>query len=319
MCGIIHTKRYDNKSVAKITEKRYQKQKQRGMDGFGYCALRNGKLEAIVLDTAETGILAKLEKENADEIMFHHRLPTSTPNLIEATHPIVVKNDKLKYNYYVINNGIITNADALLAEHKKRGFNYTTKMTKKIITEINTYGQDYFNDSEALAIELALRLEGKKETIDAYGSIAFIALQVEKQTDEVTNLYFGRNYGSPLCIEEGKGFISIKSEGGKSLMTNTLYCLNYATNKITEDYEQIGYYEQMGFASLIGNETKTSFSDEDEDGYWELKDEEMELENALKRAQAEGNCDMEAEHWLELEYIKRELKQYDKRKKQSYY
>ena len=89
--------RSDGLPASKPVQRRYTAQKSRGVRGFGYIAVENGKIKRVVRSTTEAGIERELKQETASEILFHHRLPTSTPNVEDSTHPIVIKNKLLKY------------------------------------------------------------------------------------------------------------------------------------------------------------------------------------------------------------------------------
>lgn len=241
MCGIIHIKRKNGILANKAVIKRYYKQKSRGSEGFGFIELKNGKVIGGKRAEEEKDILAELEKSTADEILFHHRFPTSTPNFVEATHPIEVKHHSLKYNYYVVHNGVITNDEDLKEKFEKEGFVFTTKMKKQWITKGNTYSSEIFNDSESLAIDIAKAIENGTP-IKSHGAIAVIALQVEKKTKKAIALYYGRNYGNPLKIEEFGDFFGLSSEEGKLLDTNFLYRYDYATGEVIKEKKDIGSY-----------------------------------------------------------------------------
>lgn len=247
MCGIIFSLR-SKEPTNRIILKRYENQKNRGREGFGYITIQNGFVENYIREREEMDIKNKLEREKAPCIMFHHRLPTSTPNFDETAHPIKVSQDDFKYDYYVVHNGVISNDDDLYKEHSKLGYEYTTKGIEKTITTINgkkVMSEDkyWYNDSECLAIELALLLEGKKDFIGARGSIAFVCIQTEKN-GKVVAIYYGRNSSSPLKLEKctGSHFV-LKSEGnGQDVKTNILFRIDYETGDISEREIEIGYY-----------------------------------------------------------------------------
>ncbi len=100
-------------------------------------------------------------------------------------------------------------------EHKKLGFNYSTEI--ECIWRagnVETSRTIEWNDSEALAIELARDLDSTQGGISVSGSIAFMCLQVNKTTGEAINLYFGRNEGSPLKLDALEGiYMCVSSEG----------------------------------------------------------------------------------------------------------
>lgn len=236
-------KRLDGKPAKKMALKRYRFQKQRGQEGFGFVSVEKGILTNLQRSKDEEGIEAELEKDTGTEILFHHRFPTSTANFLEATHPIFVRHEDLKYDYYVVHNGVIRNDDVLKKQHEEMGFAYTTSLTKKWISKFDTYISHFFNDSESLAIEVALAIEGAKKTIDAEGSIAFIAMQVDPETREVIATYYGRNYSNPLKLNEQSNFISLTSEGsGEMVPADKLFRLDEKTSLITVIDLEIGRY-----------------------------------------------------------------------------
>lgn len=248
--------------------KRYKAQRTRGKDGFGYIALKDGKMIAFERAAEEKDILALLEKTEADEVIFHHRMPTSTPNFAECAHPIRVSNDRLRYDYYLIHNGVISNDDELKRKHTELGFEYSTEVSMRWSNQGKEIAfESQYNDSEALAIELAIDLDKEGEGIsDVTGSIAFIMLQTEKESKNAKRLYFGRNYGNPLKFDlVAEKYIALTSEGGgKDIEVNKLNCIDYETYEHTErDYKIGGYsYSYKGTVGFKGYE--------DDDGYdWE--------------------------------------------------
>lgn len=234
MCGIVYIKRKDGRPAYKSVLKRYRKQSGRGQEGFGYVAIKDDKVVSYKRTTTEKEIVDLMVKEDAPEILFHHRFPTSTPNLEESAHPILVENQKLTHQYFVAHNGVIRNHDDLHKEHVAMGLKYTTEIISGFLS-IST-GKYYrgniikYNDSESLAIEIALALDGQKNKISTEGSAAVIGIQTIG--DKVTNRFFFRNSGNPLSyqedatmvsisslghgadVEEGKNVFRLKSEGG---------------------------------------------------------------------------------------------------------
>lgn len=297
MCGIIHCKKQnENEKANKLVIKRFEKQRSRGTQGFGYVEIKSGIVVAEVRTQTEKEIMEKLEKSEADEIMFHHRLPTSTPNIIESTHPIRVFNDNLKYGYYVVHNGVIRNDDDLREQHVKAGFEYTTELKKQFITNKNVYSETMWNDSEAVAIDFCQAIETGKE-MTSEGSIAIVALQFEKDSGKAIALYFGRNEGNPLKIENDASFLSISSESGKDLKTDTLYRYDYDKNTISESKMTIGIYQAYNgstywenyYNQKYGGDFDDTEDDEDkqglgENGYWE-EEEDFVLEEEEAKAE----------------------------------
>lgn len=251
MCGNLFIHKIDGSKASKSILKRYQKQKSRGSDGFGYIAISNNKLVSYKRAKLESQIEEDIKKEKAETIMFHHRFPTSTPNFKESAHPIRVSNINLKYDYYMIHNGIISNAEDLKEKHIKKGFEYNTEITKKWVTSSSVYKSTCFNDSEALAVELAIAIDNDLPKIETKGSVAFVIAQVEKSSNKINAIYFGRNHGNPLMIEKNSKFISIGSETeGQVVPANILHKLNLKTLKIEEtkfEIPYIDYYSGYGY------------------------------------------------------------------------
>lgn len=256
MCGLlfVHKKEGD---VSRIIEKRYRAQKGRGSQGFGFIVIDEGKIQEWSRSETEKEILELLRvAPKGNTILFHHRMPTSTPNYEEATHPIKVSNPLLDHEYFVIHNGMITNDEVLKEKHEELGFVYTTQINKVSRTATrDIVTSSCFNDSEALAIELAMVADGKKKECQAKGSIAFIMLQVKKGTDMIENVYFGRNHANPLKFNTQKEFFSLTSEGhGSDVSPNILHRFNLKDNKFYElDLTLTGYYpEYSPRASSVG-------------------------------------------------------------------
>lgn len=251
MCGIIYALRLDGHSAVKLVKKQYERQKQRGKEGFGYVTTKDRLITDYCRATTEGKIMEELgnrKKEQVSEVMFHHRFPTSTPNFHEAAHPIWVSHESLKYDYFVVHNGVIWNDETFKEEHDRLGFKYQTLLQQQWVGRegvITT--EEKWNDSEVFAIELARDLDKGGTGVKVRGSIAFICMQAEKSTGKTVKLFFGRNTSNPLKYlhTEGK-YIQIASElAGTECKPDHLYVLNYDTMKITEDFYCIGY----GYAS----------------------------------------------------------------------
>lgn len=231
MCGIIYVKRKDGRPAYKSVLKRYYKQKNRGSDGFGYVAIQDNKVVNYLRTPIEHEIVTALRKETAHEILFHHRFPTSVPNIEEGAHPLLVEHtdaNKLKHQYFVAHNGVIRNDEDLKEEHEKLGFKYRTEIFRKFVTFLgNEFDvESKWNDSEALAIETALALDGKKDDMAAKGAAAVIALQLEGDT--VVGRFAYRN-SNPLNYYDNDALTILSSEGGGKAIDHIL------VQKIAED------------------------------------------------------------------------------------
>lgn len=234
MCGIIaafstkiKTKKTEilAEDVNKFIINQYEDQKSRGERGFGI--IRIGENNEVEVDraTEPTKFILDLYTKKSNMIIAHHRQPTSTDNKLAQTHPIFVSNETLKKEYYVIHNGIISNSHSLRDKHiKDFNFEYTTEY-QEVYKYSQTTGSLKFNDSEALAIELALYIEKKKNFIETKGGAAFIVLEMNKETGQAEKVYFGKNTSySDLKMSKSRGKLRISSEGeGEDVKEETLY------------------------------------------------------------------------------------------------
>jgi len=175
----------------------------------------------------EHEIVNLLAKEKASEIFFHHRNPTGTPNMLELAHPFLIESDLLEHQYFVGHNGTIRNTSQLKDAHEKMGFEYSSETLKAFISkngEQHIHGVAW-NDSESIAIETALALDGKKLVVDTEGPAAVIGLQTKGK--KVINRFFFRNNLNPLKFHEDKIMITITSMGeGAVIPPEKIFKLN---------------------------------------------------------------------------------------------
>jgi hypothetical protein len=331
MCGIIYARtKKKGGNAASIAIQKYHEQSHRGKSGFGFVAVKDGKVISVQRDTGEEGILKKLKPIVADEIIFHHRIPTSTPNFEETAHPIQVNIPESDFTYYLIHNGIIENAWSMKEYHNALGVEYTTVITKKYIAKAtgNEYDYEMFNDSEALAVDIALFAEGIVKKITAKGDAAFLCYKIRKSDSTVVSLYYGRNYGNPLTAQSTKNTQVFASEGGDmSIQPDKLFCYDYASDsvEITDlifpctrviDSAPKKVYSSSKFEDRIDQLEDDFYSTIDEYGRdIEVLDVEREeivnelyaLEEELKHARANNDYDSEIEIAEEIQEKKDEL------------
>lgn len=264
MCGIIAVRRHDNKKPHKTLLKRYAAQRNRGYEGFGFVSMKEGKLVGYHRAEEEKTIIDKLKETDADDIMFHHRWPTSTENYAEAAHPIKVSDERLKFDYYVVHNGVIINDEEARKKHQADKWVYTTEIVCEYTENNRVLQKEYkYNDSEALAIELAIDLEKDGEGIALRGSIAFICLKVNKETGKVVSMYWGRNDNSPLVYQHLPNQMTvISSEGmGVTVRPHTLYEYDYELKTTSERKYQVGevFQTKIGYQYPRQNSVSHAF------------------------------------------------------------
>jgi hypothetical protein len=271
MCGILWVDSKRGMSAVKPLIKRYRKQDHRGKSGYGYVAVdANGFVGEIHRSTDEDGIMEALASEQSSKILFHHRSPTSLPNYVGATHPFKISKDDFDFDYYIVHNGVIANAEFLFGEYKKAGIKFMSEMAEGKYHEfVNTdeYYEDLetktkVNDSEVFAVDMAAFIEGKQTWVKSAGTIAFIGLQVfknGKDAGKVNSLFWGRNNGNPVCLEEDNVLFTLSSEaGGKEVDADKIYFKNWQTGEITtKQANGIAYHGFSTNASGIKNVHKT--------------------------------------------------------------
>lgn len=218
MCGIIYAKNLKgNEPVNNLIKILYQNQKNRGQQGFGFVGM-NSKSINTYRAINEKEIMGYLNAKRYSEVLFHHRYPTSTQNTLKSTHPFIINlNGK---RYYFVHNGIVQNDTELQEEHRKRKITYKSE------------DLGLFNDSEALAWDFCLWLNGKQTDIQAKGTVAFICLETDEKNRAV-KLYFYRNAEAPLRVYRDNELLVISSEGNyPPVKENCLYCWDYQIGQV---------------------------------------------------------------------------------------
>lgn len=227
MCGIIGA--FDTGKDAKVNSwvvDQYEEQHNRGRQGFGVVGW-NGQGKADVKRACtEAKFMFDLHAKNYAFMLAHHRMPTSSMNALDQTHPIAVRHDGFRSDWLVAHNGVIRNCKELRGLHESLGFEYSTAHV-----EVG-YGRETpkFNDSESLAIEVARFAEGKTDKVGTIGSVAFIALELDKASGKVVGVHFGRNTNPLHVLREGRALM-LSSEGpGEDCGPNVLFSFNPTGN-----------------------------------------------------------------------------------------
>lgn len=282
MCGLVYEYRI-NKRAAKKVAKRYQAQKTRGTRGYGFLEIKDGQALDIKRATDEKSALDFLKVSEANEILFHHRTPTSTHNVLGATHPIYVSHDSLKYDYVGIHNGVIQNSEKIKKEHEAEGYTYQTIVKTQYVDNFKTYdGDTKFNDSESLIIELAKMIDTGGAKVATAGSIAFIIVQLDKDTGKRTGLFFGRNYGNPLVSRLTNEGLTLASEGDGTVVEPLfLWEYNYKKNELTKGRDITLPQTEWATTNYYGKNTN-NYADDDYYAGWYGKDKKKEKELAEK-------------------------------------
>lgn len=291
MCGIIYAKNLaGDQPVNDLVKVLYQNQKDRGQQGYGFVGL-SAKRMGVYRATNEKGILKYLNGCQYDEIIFHHRLPTSTQNTLRSTHPFVIGMGDRRY--YFVHNGIIQNAHMLKEKHSGKGIRYSSEAEGEL---------GGFNDSEALAWEFCLWLNGKQERIEAQGSVALVCLEVDRRTNRARKLYFYRNDGAPLRIYKDRTLFLLASEGSCPLIKeDRLYFWDYQRR-------QIKLYKALE----IPRPSLSSFNEYSYPCY----DEELRVEDDIALLKQERDYFLSVGSYVEAEETDREIEYLEDQLKQ---
>lgn len=230
MCGIVYASRKEQSyrtEIPDIVLGQYMNQRNRGSYGFGLIDL--SKKVEIVKEPSEREILARLLATESNALCFHHRYPTSSPNNMVGCHPYEETIDGK--TYYTIHNGIISNPEEVLSSYPdhnlQSGHNYDGYAHK-------------MNDSEALAVDIAHVIAGKKDKISCDGSYAFVTIIAEKGT--VSEVVFGTNGVNPLKYQATKDGLFIASElpFGESVEAMKLYrCNVFGEGMKVESFQEV--------------------------------------------------------------------------------
>lgn len=265
MCGIVYAKSFKNRDVTNSVIDIFNQQRDRGTTSFGFYLPEKDRLTHHVKERRIKRLMKRTKGLN-NEILFHHRLSTSTIDVRNACHPFSTK-DYFENQYIGVHNGVIYNSTTLRDEHSKLGISY-----------VSTQADGTFNDSEALIYDLARYFDGLTDKVTARGSVAFVI--VKRVKGEAVSVLFGRNAGSPLKVYKNRKGVVISSEGpGLSIPANTLHELDYKTHKITttpmglpessfySGYYSNGYYDKEGVWHYYENYSPIHLDDDDEYGF----------------------------------------------------
>lgn len=214
----------------------FDAQRSRGTQGFG---IFDGRHTVKAAMEKRMKRWFKRKDNKTDMLLFHHRYPTSTVNEKRAAHPFNTGGYFGDTRYVLVHNGVIRNAKARKEEHEKLGIEYQS------ILHDGTW-----NDSEALLWDIALKLEGKSDKVEAYGDIAFTCIKTVKGIPE--RMYFGRNHGRPLKLQRDEQFMKLSSEVGKDaeatdVGVHTLYNYNYKLKRLSHSEFRIPAYDETNW------------------------------------------------------------------------
>jgi len=237
MCGIIGVKVVKAKKIRKNIKRIYRHQAHRGTDGYGIAIGVNGgivrhrsKGEGEIFNPSNwRGI------KNGASVLFHHRIPTSTPNLPACNHPIM--NEKM--TMALVHNGMVSQHVGIWDDLEKAGHKFETEITYNAVEGGKRCTYSEITDSEVLVHLLEGYKdfeEGVKKLEDTIGYFSAFAL-IRKNDDKI---YLYSN-GAPLCVYEdryGNTFFSSEHPYG------------HFYKELTLAHGEYGYIDENGYKKL---------------------------------------------------------------------
>lgn len=237
MCGIVFAHSRKGEAVNSWVRSQLQSQLSRGKQGFGTVLFNKGEKHSTNRSVEITDTICNLFFNEAEGILLHHRMPTSSENTLKQTHPIRVYDKEITDHVWLVaHNGIVSNRYQVRREHEEElGIKeYVTDEPKSSWSGKNSGTQ--WNDSECVAWEVAVCADSllRGDDVDVMrteGSQAFVAVAIDPETGEVKYVAYGRNEGNPLKIHTGGSALYLSSEGmGKNIEPNVMHITDVETH-----------------------------------------------------------------------------------------
>lgn len=281
MCGIIGCVVRNPATIMKQIKLIYENQKDRGKDGCGMSIYHSHSNKITRIRKQRIKSIFKKKYFNSlkknDLVLFHHRLPTSTPNIPECNHPLCNEDKSI----HLIHNGWVTNADEQHEKLKANSHKFETEIITQKVYKINnkTYtkkieGDDEITDSEILVHLLEEfsdgdnYLESIKQVIKvARGSFTF-AFMVKK----FPKIYLYKGQNGLYIYEDNDNNIFFSSEFLEDKFKLIKKCDNGEIGQLSiQGYEKLGeyssfeFYDSFGYGSYNSSNNKLSDTELDED------------------------------------------------------
>ena len=250
MCGILGIAVNEmNTEVLKTLYDVFSAQANRGVEGGGI-SINNKDLYRFrsvspyrIFSIYNFSVWKKIKV--GDRVLFHHRRPTSSPNLPKHNHPIANNSGTM----HLIHNGVIWNADTLYNELKTE-FTFETEGTDKL--------RKCFTDSEVMVHLIDKYMKKGQDIVTAIKNMyekvsGSYAIAINIKDDE--NIYLF-SHSNPINISKDKfGNFYFSSEHHKS--TDTEFVCELSEGEIGKlnrfGYEQLDKITQEPFQSKITN------------------------------------------------------------------
>jgi len=160
MCGIIGCVVRKPAVIMKQIKLIYKNQKDRGSDGCGMSIYHSHSNKITRVRKQNLKSIFKKEYFNSikkdDLVLFHHRLPTSTPNIPECNHPICNEDKSI----HLIHNGWVSNSEEQYERLKTKSHNFETEVIIQKVYRIKDkiYFGEIDSDAEITDSEILVHL-----------------------------------------------------------------------------------------------------------------------------------------------------------------
>ncbi|RLC86705.1 MAG: hypothetical protein DRJ03_08000 [Chloroflexi bacterium] len=244
MCGVIGIYIIDAKRVVEDIKNIMKSQISRGKEGFGASVLMVDGGMLHVRERWETlgeiwGSSFWEIPSDGDFLLFHNRLPTSTPNIAECNHPIANEDESIM----MVHNGHVWvsshEENAIFKNHQ-----FETLLTTKRFIGDRLIDETYeYTDSEYAVHQLEDLISGGKTILEAveYVGDQHTACAFLYTLTKTKGIYFASNMQDLTYQEMKSGNRVISSVGGKESLMNSYGVL--IENDITiHELDTYGYY-----------------------------------------------------------------------------
>lgn len=248
ICGIIGCKIKSSRQLRKTLWKIYRYQKARGQQGAGVSILRKTPSDTDrvrrrrVKDVIKHKLIDSIQP--GDFLLFHHRLPTSTPNIDRCNHPICSETGSI----HLAHNGWVSGADYHYKRLKGKGHRFETEILQVSSARLgfHYYGTgevNNFTDSEVIVHEL-------EDNLDHSDIIQAIETTVENLYGSLTFAFFMKGVPS-IYLYRGSNPCSVYKDKAGNVWFSSEYPKHRGFKLIRHMVAgEIGVIDESGFRSL---------------------------------------------------------------------
>ncbi len=243
MCGVIGMYVVDSKKVVDDIKTIMKSQISRGKEGFGASVLMVDGGMLHVRERWETygevweSSFWKIPSDG-DFLLFHNRLPTSTPNITECNHPIANEDESIM----MVHNGHVW-VSSHEENHMFKNHHFETLLTTKRYIGDRLIDESYeYTDSEYAVHQLEDLIDGGKTILEAVEHVGdqHTACSFLYTLTKTKGIYFSSNMQDLTYQVMKSGNKVISSVGGKESLMNS-YGVLTEDDIVTHDLETYAF------------------------------------------------------------------------------